>query len=275
MCLRLRANAAAAAAAPRRARLVVRAASEAPSAPKAKVSFTLPHHVEFGQEICVVGEADTLGKWDATAAVPLNWNDGDIWTVEAELPIGASVEYKYIIRSPDNGEVLEWQPCENLVIQIDPAATTDGPVVVKDEWEGAAHELLIGPQAAEVAAAIKVAAEATAAAAAVEAPAAEVAPVAEEVPEVVAAAAAPAAEVLAATLEAAAPEPVAAAAVEAPAAVAPKPVAADKVVAATAVVVDAAPAAEAAPVRKADKTFGKTPAPRTANKGLQKGRRSA
>lgn len=36
-------------------------AAPAASGAKAKIQFTLPYHVPFGQEIAVVGEAETLG----------------------------------------------------------------------------------------------------------------------------------------------------------------------------------------------------------------------
>jgi hypothetical protein len=30
------------------------------------------------------------GEWDATSAVPLNWTEGDVWTAEAEVPVGCA-----------------------------------------------------------------------------------------------------------------------------------------------------------------------------------------
>lgn len=55
---------------------------------KAKVAFNLPHHVEFGQELCLVGEVEDLGNWSAESCLPLAWHDGDVWTAECELPAG-------------------------------------------------------------------------------------------------------------------------------------------------------------------------------------------
>lgn len=67
VCKNLRRAAAAPAAAPkpRRGALIVRRFKEngngaAPAT--AKVQFTLPRHVPFGQEIAIVGEAETLGE---------------------------------------------------------------------------------------------------------------------------------------------------------------------------------------------------------------------
>jgi hypothetical protein len=146
--------------------------------------------------------------------------------------LSSSVEYKYIIRVPEDGKVLEWQPTPaNLVLSIPEA----GPVAVTDDWEGAAHEVVVGaaavapaaaapaaedviPEAPEVAAEVAAAPEPEPAVAALAAePAAEAAPApapaAEEV--VLAAEAAPVAAVAAPAVAEAAPAP---AAEEAPAA---------------------------------------------------------
>lgn len=124
--------------------------------------------------MCVIGGGESLGDWDAAAAVRMTWTEGDVWTAEADLPVGAPVEYKYIVRSTDTGDVVEWQACANLVIDLGTAGT-DTAVAARDEWDGA-HELVAGSggeeaqaegaEAPEVAAAAP-AAKATAAAAAV------------------------------------------------------------------------------------------------------------
>lgn len=144
-----------AAGAPARRAVVTRFANDpsGSTGTKAKIQFTLPHHVEFGQEVALVGDADILGKWDATAAVSMNWTDGDVWTATAEVPLGSSLQYKYIIRAPDSGEVIEWQAGDNLTIELPPAA--DGPVVVKDAWEGDGRELIVGAAAAAPAPAVE------------------------------------------------------------------------------------------------------------------------
>jgi hypothetical protein len=43
--------------------------------------------VEWGQEVALVGAADSLGNWDVEKSITMNWNDGDMWTAQAELPI--------------------------------------------------------------------------------------------------------------------------------------------------------------------------------------------
>ncbi len=44
--------------------------------------------MQFGEELCVVGEADELGAWDVSRCVSMAWNEGDVWVAEAELPSG-------------------------------------------------------------------------------------------------------------------------------------------------------------------------------------------
>lgn len=43
--------------------------------------------VEWGQEVALVGTADTLGNWDVQKSIPMCWNDGDVWTAQAEVPV--------------------------------------------------------------------------------------------------------------------------------------------------------------------------------------------
>jgi hypothetical protein len=34
-----------------------------------------------------VGADDSLGNWDVEKSIAMSWNDGDMWTAQAELPI--------------------------------------------------------------------------------------------------------------------------------------------------------------------------------------------
>ena len=51
-----------------------------------RVSFAVPYRCEFGQHIALVGSDEFLGDWDVQRGVPMNWQDGDVWTVDLELP---------------------------------------------------------------------------------------------------------------------------------------------------------------------------------------------
>ena len=51
-----------------------------------RVSFAVPYRCEFGQHIALVGSDEYLGDWDALRAKPMNWTNGDVWTVDLDLP---------------------------------------------------------------------------------------------------------------------------------------------------------------------------------------------
>lgn len=98
---------------------------------KVSVKFTIPKKVSFGQSVALVGSKSGLGSWDPKQRLSLSWHDGHRWTVEAELPVGEQVEYKYVI--VNDADVLEWQPGNNLVLKV-PDTSTE--VVVIDDWNG-------------------------------------------------------------------------------------------------------------------------------------------
>lgn len=101
---------------------------------RAKVKFTIPHHVEFGQSICVSGSEEELGSWQLEDSYPLEWTQGDVWTGVVELP-SKLVEYKYVTVNGD-GSPAEWQSCENFVADI-----KNGDLLeITDCWDGATHE---------------------------------------------------------------------------------------------------------------------------------------
>ena len=50
--------------------------------------------VSFGESHKVVGGHPSLGDWDVGRAPQMKWNDGNIWTVDVELPEGSDVEFK-------------------------------------------------------------------------------------------------------------------------------------------------------------------------------------
>ncbi|KAG2438660.1 hypothetical protein HXX76_005207 [Chlamydomonas incerta] len=77
-----------------------------------------------------------MGGWDGTKAVPLEWSEGDNWTAKVSLPVGASAEYKYIIKRKDG---LDWCPGQNKSVTL-PAATA---VEVSDSWEHSANSLAV------------------------------------------------------------------------------------------------------------------------------------
>lgn len=52
------------------------------------MSCTAAAAVEYGQELAVVGADEALGGWDVSQCIPMAWNDGDVWSTHAEVPVG-------------------------------------------------------------------------------------------------------------------------------------------------------------------------------------------
>lgn len=50
--------------------------------PTVKVKFELQRECHFGQQFKVVGGDSQFGDWDPSAAVPLSWSEGHLWTAE-------------------------------------------------------------------------------------------------------------------------------------------------------------------------------------------------
>ena len=53
-----------------------------------EVQFVVPVRVNFGDCVKVVGNESALGCWDSNRAVPLKWNEGNIWTNKVDLSPG-------------------------------------------------------------------------------------------------------------------------------------------------------------------------------------------
>lgn len=99
----------------------------------------MQRHVDFGDRVCVVGDAEALGNWDPDKGVPMEWTAGDSWTAKVDLPVKGAIEYKYIVKR-QGAEEVEWQPGENAVHNVG-VVGTDSKVI--DEWqrvEGAGEE---------------------------------------------------------------------------------------------------------------------------------------
>mmetsp|Transcript_27635 Transcript_27635/g.58501 ORF Transcript_27635/g.58501 Transcript_27635/m.58501 type:complete len:229 (+) Transcript_27635:213-899(+) len=98
------------------------------------VTFELPLSVAFGDEVCVVGDAQGLGSWSLSKAKKLEWHDGDVWSAQVDLPSGADIQYKYAITS-HNQEDAKWMPGPNFSVSV-----PDSALDVKDAWGQAKKE---------------------------------------------------------------------------------------------------------------------------------------
>ena len=50
--------------------------------------------VAFGESHKIVGGHPSLGSWDVGAAPFMHWSDGNIWTLDIDVPAGQGLEFK-------------------------------------------------------------------------------------------------------------------------------------------------------------------------------------
>ncbi|GAB4824516.1 hypothetical protein Ancab_007392 [Ancistrocladus abbreviatus] len=98
----------------------------------AHVKFQLQKECSFGEHYLIVGNDPILGCWNPTSAIPLNWSDGNIWTVELDVPINKCIRYKFLLKS-STGDV-SWQPGPDRFFR---PWETKNPVIVSEDWESA------------------------------------------------------------------------------------------------------------------------------------------
>ncbi|GMH45470.1 hypothetical protein BSKO_13427 [Bryopsis sp. KO-2023] len=112
---------------------------------KAKVKLTIPFETKFGQSMCVAGAAEELGSWKEDSCLVMNWEEGNVWTADCQLPTGAEIEYKYILKNVDGS--LEWQPGPNVKLEVPVETGGETPIAVHDCWTGGDQKVSIGDRA--------------------------------------------------------------------------------------------------------------------------------
>lgn len=50
--------------------------------------------MEFGESLRLVGSDSVLGSWDVAQGPALQWSDGDVWTLDLEVPAGQQLSFK-------------------------------------------------------------------------------------------------------------------------------------------------------------------------------------
>ncbi|KAJ9172486.1 hypothetical protein P3X46_015716 [Hevea brasiliensis] len=84
----------------------------------------------FGDQFLLVGDDPILGLWNPTNAVPMNWSDGHIWSVELDVPIESTIQFKFIIKQ-SNGDMF-WQPGPDRIFK---SWESKGTVIIAEDWE--------------------------------------------------------------------------------------------------------------------------------------------
>ncbi|KAL0672076.1 hypothetical protein Bca4012_000056 [Brassica carinata] len=104
-----------------------------------RVRFQLRKECVFGEHFFILGDHPVFGGglWDPENALPLNWSDGHVWTLDLDLPVGRLVEFKFILKA-QTGEVL-WQPGPNRAIET---WETNKTIRICEDWENADLQMM-------------------------------------------------------------------------------------------------------------------------------------
>ncbi|KAK9806472.1 hypothetical protein WJX73_000758 [Symbiochloris irregularis] len=85
-----------------------------------KIHFSTTREVGFGESHKIVGGHPSLGSWDVGSAPTMNWNDGNVWTLDVDVPGGEGLEFKCIKVA---GGHVEWEGGNNRCCQVPNGAT--------------------------------------------------------------------------------------------------------------------------------------------------------
>ncbi|XP_022742216.1 uncharacterized protein LOC111293645 isoform X2 [Durio zibethinus] len=105
------------------------------------VKFELQKECSFGEHFFLVGDHPMLGLWDPESAIPLTWSEGHVWTVELDIPVGLSIQFKFILKT-STGKLL-WQPGPDRIFK---SWETENTIIICEDWEEAEYQKLIEEQ---------------------------------------------------------------------------------------------------------------------------------
>ncbi|MFJ9036828.1 carbohydrate-binding module family 20 domain-containing protein [Streptomyces sp. NPDC102406] len=102
--------------------------AQAATSQDSSVTFRVVADTE-GETLLVSGSTPQLGSWDPAKAVPLGTTAGTYphWSTSIQLPAGATVQYKYIKRSPTG--TLTWESIPNRTLTV-----SQGALGTDDRW---------------------------------------------------------------------------------------------------------------------------------------------
>lgn len=104
----------------------------------ARVKFVLQKACLFGQQFLLVGDDPMFGLWDPSKAVPLEWSDGHVWTAQLDIPVGKSIQFKFILR--DISGEFTWQPGPDGILKTWETTKT---IIVMPDWDNADNQEII------------------------------------------------------------------------------------------------------------------------------------
>ena len=84
-----------------------------------KILFSINYNSNYGEEVAILGSLSKLGFWQLSGALPLHWNNGNIWTGEINIDDEdwQKFEFKFIV--VERGKIKKWENGENNVIDFD------------------------------------------------------------------------------------------------------------------------------------------------------------
>lgn len=100
-----------------------------------RAKFQLKKECSFGEHFFIVGDHPMLGSWDPESCIPLTWSEGHVWAVELDIPVGISVQFKFILKTT-TGDIL-WQPGHDRIFK---SLETENMIVVSEDWEAADYQ---------------------------------------------------------------------------------------------------------------------------------------
>ncbi|GLT55744.1 hypothetical protein SLA2020_288380 [Shorea laevis] len=105
---------------------------------KVHVKFQLQKECSFGEHFLLVGDDPMIGLWDPESAIPMNWSEEHVWTVELDIPVGKSINFKFILKS-SMGEIM-WQPGQDRNLTTWQSEST---ITVCEDWENAQYQKIM------------------------------------------------------------------------------------------------------------------------------------
>ncbi|KAE9622220.1 hypothetical protein Lal_00032333 [Lupinus albus] len=102
------------------------------------VKFQLQKNCEFGEQFLLLGDDPMLGSWNPSNALPMTWSDGHVWTTHLNIPVGKSIQFKFILKGK-KGDIF-WQPGPDRILHTWEAMTR---VTVCEDWDNAESQKVI------------------------------------------------------------------------------------------------------------------------------------
>ncbi|HMG83883.1 MAG TPA: 4-alpha-glucanotransferase [Ferruginibacter sp.] len=103
--------------------------------------FYLRFHTKVGQDLFISGDCNSLGNGDTSKAISLQYLNEDYWVAQIELTgkdlVNPFIKYKYVLKTLDEDEVLEWG--NDRFIDIQMIAIVAKEVTLIDTWNHAGN----------------------------------------------------------------------------------------------------------------------------------------